>query len=528
MATYSPNYKPTKSQMALHSVDISPAIKTIVFWGGRKAVGKSAGGLGESFTFALKYPKAKCVIIGESLDNVKDSFLVKLPNLFPDSYKDENGESHVVYRYYEKSHSTYPSRCIVFENGSYITLQYCANIQDALAFQGKEYNLIVIDEVTRHEKLEIDLIESTLRASIQFDNKGNRYWIPTKMVLLGNPGGIGNDWVLKEYIEPCVSKWSPVPGRKIPLKTKDHEYWQRIPGREPIKVIQRFIQGGDNPFINSAYLASLVKLPDKYRKQYLDGDWGVISGKMFHVHEDQKISSSISYKMIKDMHPEIYVSIDWGYNPSYHSAHWHAVFPNKTVITFKEVYGQDMIFNDFVKEIALQSEFYEVIGTLLPHDMYRHGDQYRDDSGKVIGEMKSDVFNWYGLNPIGVASGTAGIVAERNSRIEASTKTRTTEGEPKFLISEDCPYLLEELDSAIFDEIKEGHVARGKLDHAIDDYGLFLTYYSDDISPIDAFQTEVEAKNLSKIEELIRKKDALKEEEASYTSTFYDDSDDFF
>lgn len=528
MAVYSPNYKPTASQMALHDVAISPSTKTVVFWGGKKAVGKSSGGLGEAFTFALKYPKAKCVIIGESLDNVKDSFLVKLPNLFPDTYKDDNGNERRVYRYYEKSHGTFPSRCIVFENGSYITLQYCSNIQDALAFQGKEFNLIIIDEVTRHEKLEIDLIESTLRASVQFDHKGNRYWIPTKLVLLGNPGGIGNDWVLKHYIEPCVSKWSPIPGTKIPLETKDYIYHQQIPGRKPVKVVQRFIQGGDNPFINSAYLASLIKLPEKYRKQYLDGDWGVVAGKMFNVQEDQKISSVIAYKMISSMNPDIYISIDWGYNPSYHSAHWHAVFPNKTVITFKEVYGQNLVFDEFVKEIALQSEFYNIVGTLLPHDMYRRGDQYRDDSGKTIGEMKSDVFAYYGLNPIGVASGTAGIVAERNSRIDSSTKTRTPDGEPKFLISEDCPDLLDELDGAIFDEIKEGHVARGKANHAIDDYGLFLTFYSDDISPIDAFQTEQEAKNLSKIEELIRKKDALKEEEGSYLMGYYGDAGEYF
>lgn len=527
MAVYTPNYKPTKEQMALHNVPLSTKYKTVVFFGGRKGTGKSAAGLGEAFRFALTYPGAKICIVGETLDNVRDSFLVKLPNLFPDSYKDPTtGKDIQIYRYYDKPHKTFLSRSIVFANGSFITLQYTSNLQEALQFQGKEYNLIIIDEVTRHLEIEISLIESSLRSSIVYDD-GVPRWIPTKLVLTGNPGGKGNDWVLEKYIKPCVAKWSNIPNTMIPLETKDYIYEQKVKNRKPVKVIQRFIQGGDNPFINEAYYASLMELPDNFQRQYLDGDWGVIAGRMFHIKKAARLSWQEADTLMKNV-PDynVYLSIDWGYNPSYHSAHFHAVFPSGVTITFAEMYGQDLIFENFVKELVLMKEELNVNleFVLLPHDMYRRGDSYKDDSGKIIGEMKSDVFDYYGFPTLGVASGTSGIVSERNSKIDASTKTTTPEGKPKFYIVEElCPNLITEMEGAIFDEWRPGHVAKGLADHAIDDYGLFLTFYSNDIGPLHTYIEEEKEIKLSRFAQKLKEADEKYKEELEYSEQFYDD-----
>ena len=75
------------------------------------------------------------------------------------------------------------------------------------------------------------------------------------------------------------------------------------------------------------------------------------------------------------------------------------------VVVFQELYGQELIFEDFVKEIARLSEGFYISATCLPHDMFRTGDRYRDDKGKVIGETKADVFDSYNLNSISVESG---------------------------------------------------------------------------------------------------------------------------
>jgi hypothetical protein len=40
------------------------------------------------------------------------------------------------------------------------------------------------------------------------------------------------------------------------------------------------------------------------------------------------------------------------------------------------------------------------------------------------------------------------------------------------------------MDNAVYDDFTIGAISKGCLDHAIDAYGLFLVFYSSDISPI--------------------------------------------
>ena len=89
--------------------------------------------LADAFLFATTYPGAKICILRENLDAVKQSFLDKLPSLFP-----QEVDGHVIYEYKEKSSSIAAplSRSVVFPNGSYITFQRVANYQEALSKQG--------------------------------------------------------------------------------------------------------------------------------------------------------------------------------------------------------------------------------------------------------------------------------------------------------------------------------------------------------------------------------------------------------
>ena len=60
------------------------------------------------------------------------------------------------------------------------------------------------------------------------------------------------------------------------------------------------------------------------------GNWNVVAGKMFDLKPEQKVNAiEVSDELERlDGHIEIYISIDWGYKPSYHSAHWYAVLPD--------------------------------------------------------------------------------------------------------------------------------------------------------------------------------------------------------
>lgn len=526
--TVVPNYKPTEKQILLHNAKVSYDDIWIILYGGARGAGKSAGILSDAFMFCQTYPGAKCCILRESLDAVKQSFLDKLPTLFPQEVRTPDGKTVKIYEYHEKSSSWYPSRSIVFPNGSYITLQRVANFAEAKAKQGWEFHYLAIDEVTKQEERTVDYLLTCVR-SAQVVNKytGKPMRIPTKVVFGCNPGGIGHKWVKKRFIDTTVIKYDE---HKTPIQTKD--YIEIVPNPEnpnkPIRRYIRFIPASykDNPYLNTSYVANLEALPEHQKQLDMYGNWDVVAGKYFDFNDEQFIDEQAIYNDLERLsgHVEIFCSIDWGYKPSYACCLWHAVLPDHRVVTFKELYTQELVFEDFVKEIAKQSQDFDISATCLPHDMFRNGDRYRNDDGKIIGETKSDVFEFYNLAPIRVESGK-GKVMDRYDKIHSASKLRNSDGIFKFRIAKCCTNLIDELDHAVVDEIDPSQIAKKCRDHAIDAYGHFLMYYSDDIEPLgfDSLTKD----NRSYLQKLIDEDERLlemEEEERDYISldNYYD------
>ena len=520
--TVKPNYVPNKKQILLHNAPVSYDDIWVTLFGGARGAGKSAAILADAFMFCQAYPGAKCCILRETLDAVKQSFLDKLPSLFP-----QEVDGIKLYEYKEKSSSWYPSRSIVFPNGSYITLQRVANYAEARAKQGWEFHYLAIDEVTKQEKRTVDYLLTCVRSAKKLNPyTGKDIKIPTKVVFGCNPGGIGHKWVKETFIDPTVVKYDE---HFTPIQTKDVVQYIDDP-RDPdkkIKRIIRFIPASykDNPFLNASYIANLSTLSEHQKQMDMYGNWNVVAGKMFDVKPDQRIDPYHTKRLLEELegHIEIIISIDWGYKPSYHSAHWHAVLPDHRVVTFQELYGQELIFEDFVKKIAEMSEGMYISATCLPHDMFRSGDRYRDNTGKIIGETKSDVFEYFGLNPIGVESGK-GKVQMRMDKIHSATELITDDGVYKFRICTTCEHLLEELDNAVHDDIDPTQMAKACKDHAIDDYGLFLVYYSDDIEPL-GFEALVQD-NRSYLQRLLeedeKRLEEQEEDEAYINADYYE------
>ena len=480
MIEVTPNYRPNPKQVLLHNAPVSYDDIWIILYGGTRGGGKSAGILGDAVQFCMTYPGAKCCIIRESLDAVKQSFLDKLPTLFPQYV---NGVK--IYDYREKSTSFYPSRCIIFPNGSYITLQRVADYKEATNKQGWEFHYLAVDEVTKHEERTINYLLTCVR-SAEITNKytGKPLRIPTKVVFGCNPGGIGHKWVKKRFIDTTVVKYNE---HKTPVQTKDHIELVENPFKRGTYVRRfiRFIPASylDNPFLNDSYIAMLDALPEHKKQLDMYGNWDVVAGKFFDLQKEQIVEPRMVADDLRHFKEriKIFASIDWGYNPSKACCLWHAVFPDHRVITFKELYTGDMVFEDFVKAIAEASKDMDLELTCLPHDMFRHGDRYRDSSGKVIGETKSDVFESYDLSPQSVESGN-GHLQDRYDKIHSACRIRNDDGVYKFRISTACTNLIDEFDHAVVDD-NNPEKLKGS-DHALDAYGHFLMYYSDDIEPI--------------------------------------------
>ena len=468
----------------------------------------SAGILMDAFFFATTYPGAKCAIFRERLDAVKQSFLDKLPTLIP-----EKAKGVTLYEYKEKG-STYPSRSIVLPNGSYITLQRASSYAEALCYRGYEFHYLAIDEATLLEERALDFLLTCVRSAKVFNKyTGKLLSIPTKIVYGCNPGGISHKYIKEKYIDTTVTKYDPI--TRTPLETKDHVEYITNP-LDPSRKIKRNIRFipatyKDNPYLAPSYVANLLAQPQHLIERDLHGNWDVVAGRMFNLTEDQKIDSRVAMSAFNYNSPrvDVYISIDWGYKPSYHTAQWWAVMDDKRAICFKEIYGQELIFEDFVAEIVEQSKNMTISATLLPHDLFRHGDRYKDNAGRIIGETKADVFEHYGLCPIGVESGK-GKVEMRFDKIHSAMEIKQPDDVYKFRIAKSCENLIEELENAVYSDTEVGVIAKACKDHAIDAFGLFLIFYSDDICPIELEQKQVD--NRGRIQRLIEEEEKQLEE----------------
>jgi hypothetical protein len=152
-----------------------------------------------------------------------------------------------------------------FTSGATITTGHLKDESAYEAYQGHEYQKILIEELTqiateeRYEKL-----ISSCR-SVSYPE------LAAQIFSTFNPGGIGHAWVKRRFVDCCNCK----------------TFYQR--GQVNGKVIELtriFIPAtvDDNPFLlknDPAYILFLDTLPEQLRKAWRDGDWDVAMGQYF-------------------------------------------------------------------------------------------------------------------------------------------------------------------------------------------------------------------------------------------------------
>lgn len=190
----------------------------------------------------LKYPQTRGLIVRKTLPELRANHITKFFEEYPETRAWYNKSEKVIY---------YP-------NGSMTEFSYLQSTDDVFTYQGREYENISVDEATQHEETVFKILRTSNRTSKPELRKQG--FIPS-MLLTGNPGGIGNAWVKRIFIE---------------RNFKDEE--------EPtdFDFVQAFV--ADNPALLSAdpdYVKRLQGLPESLRRAYLDGDWNVLGGMAF-------------------------------------------------------------------------------------------------------------------------------------------------------------------------------------------------------------------------------------------------------
>jgi hypothetical protein len=110
-------------------------------------------------------------------------------------------------------------------------------------------------------------------------------------------------------------------------------------------------------------------------------------------------------------------------------------------------------------------------------------------------------------------------------KIFSAMELKNDDGTYKFRISKSCEFLIEELDNAVHDDIDPTQMAKACKDHAIDAYGLFLVYYSDDIEPL-GFESLIKD-NRNYLQRLLEEDEKRLEEEEADNNFISEDYYDF-
>lgn len=150
-----------------------------------------------------------------------------------------------------------------FRNGGRLRFRPLERVADAEKYQGQNLTDACVEEAGNYpDPAPIDRLNGVLRSA---------HGVPTQLILTGNPGGPGQLWIKKRYIDPHPPGMR-VLQRKLP-NGKFHRY-VFIPSKlENNKLLVQ----SDPDYINRLYLVGAEALV----KAWLEGDWSVIAGAFF-------------------------------------------------------------------------------------------------------------------------------------------------------------------------------------------------------------------------------------------------------
>jgi hypothetical protein len=209
-----------------------------------------------------------------------------------------------------------------FPNGAQVRLANLERDSDVERYQGRQYTLIVFDELGNWRT---DYCWTYMTSRCR-----SAAGVPCQMVGTGNPGGPGHAWIKNLFVDgfkPDVKYNIPVVYDK---ETKKWEYISRcfIPSRLE-----------DNPALlkkNPKYRISLQSLPEHLRRALYEGDWDVFGGQVFDEWRRERHVIK-PFAMPQDGWRRFYV-LDWGYAKPYALVKPAVNYDGK-VIQYGEIYG---------------------------------------------------------------------------------------------------------------------------------------------------------------------------------------------
>ena len=146
-------------------------------------------------------------------------------------------------------------------NGGTLKMRHLDRDEDADLYQGHSYNWLGFDEAGSWPRMNpINMLRATLR-----DVRG----VPVRMILTGNPGGRGHNWLKARYVDPA-------PPMTMIAEVSDDVEWRRV--FIPSRVEDNQLLLHNDP----GYVARIKQSgPEWLVNAWLDGNWDIVAGGAF-------------------------------------------------------------------------------------------------------------------------------------------------------------------------------------------------------------------------------------------------------
>lgn len=391
-------------------------------YGGAAGGGKSDALLGFAIAYALKYPRAKILILRRTIQELQ-----KEGSLIPRS---TDLLANKGWKWNEQKKKWRAP------NGSVIEFGYCEGEKDVHQYQSAQYEVIIFDELTHFTEFQYTYMFSRCRSV-----KG----YPACVRAATNPGNIGHAWVKRRFIDP-------VP----PGTIQRSEVKNEVTGE--IQVVTRvFIPAkvSDNKILmenDPGYVLFLQGLDPATKAALLDGSWDSFAGQYF-TEFNRNLHTCDPFKIPEDWILER--SLDWGMAAPL-SCHWYAQAPNGRVYVYKEYYKAGRIAKDAGSDIAIMSGSEKYRATYGDPSIFSK----KGEGPESIGKQLSDKIG--------------NIMPSKNDRINGWQAYRkwlalAPDGLPWLIYFNTCVHAIRTIPELIHDEKKPEDLNSDGEDHAADD-----------------------------------------------------------
>lgn len=377
--------QPKQRQFA-RTIERSP----VTFYGGAKGGGKSAGMRLILLLRRFLYPGSHGAIFRRTFPEIKGNHILPLFRQFPQLQDYWNAADNML----------------VLPNGSTLQFCYVQHEADLGKYQGREFHDLGIEEAGEWEETWVRRLQGSNRSSV--------IGIKPRLILTGNPGGIGHQWLKRLFVEKRYR-----PGERA----------------EDYAFIQALVT--DNEALMTAdpdYIHRLEAEPNEaLRKAYRYGDWDIFAGQFF-TEIRREVHLIPAFPIPK--HWNRFGSYDYGFN---HPAAfgWFATDTDGNVYLYREFIRAKLRVDQFAKELLKFEDTKKLYPIAAGHDCWVTKNVVKEETPASIANEFKDHKLMLKKATIDRVQGAAQV--RRYLAWMNRGEKHGDHGRPRFYIFDNCP-----------------------------------------------------------------------------------------